>query len=171
MQRTTPSCRLRRTLYEPCRRRQPDGADSAELLSTDLAKISVPVLISQSEHDELSSGNTRNISLESIPNEEFVLLNGVSHFAPLQRPRQFTLQYLSLSPRFYQGKVAMAQAQLKVLLFGCRASSVESLLGYRFQIRKTIFEVLPHGAIHVHKDTHDPHDVKIRTLHGPSDFG
>jgi pimeloyl-ACP methyl ester carboxylesterase len=55
----------------------------------DLAKISVPVVIVQSEHDEFIKREHAEYLARSIPHAEFTLLNGVSHFAPLQRPWQF----------------------------------------------------------------------------------
>lgn len=60
----------------------------------DLAKISVPVLIVQSEHDEFIKREHAEYLARSIPNAEFALLNGVSHFAPLQSPRQFNAAIL-----------------------------------------------------------------------------
>jgi pimeloyl-ACP methyl ester carboxylesterase len=45
----------------------------------DLAKISVPVVIVQSEHDEFIKREHSEYLARSIPNAEFVLLNGVSH--------------------------------------------------------------------------------------------
>jgi pimeloyl-ACP methyl ester carboxylesterase len=55
----------------------------------DLAKIRVPVVIVQSEHDEFIKHEHGEYLARSIPSAKFALLNGVSHFAPLQRPRQF----------------------------------------------------------------------------------
>lgn len=55
----------------------------------DLARISVPVTIVQSEHDEFIKREHAEYLARSIPNAEFILLLGVSHFAPLQRPEQF----------------------------------------------------------------------------------
>jgi len=55
----------------------------------DLAQISVPVAIVQSEHDEFIKREHAEYLAYSIPNAEFIELLGVSHFAPLQRPDQF----------------------------------------------------------------------------------
>lgn len=60
----------------------------------DLSKISVPVVIVQSEHDEFIKREHAEYLARSIPNAEFVLLNGVSHFAPLQRPELFNVALL-----------------------------------------------------------------------------
>jgi pimeloyl-ACP methyl ester carboxylesterase len=61
----------------------------------DLAKISVPVVIVQSEHDEFIKREHAEYLARSIPNAELVVLNGVSHFAPLQRPEQFSSAMLA----------------------------------------------------------------------------
>jgi len=55
----------------------------------ELAQISVPVAIVQSEFDEFIKREHAEYLAESIPNAEFIYLPGVSHFAPLQRPEQF----------------------------------------------------------------------------------
>jgi len=57
--------------------------------ANDLAQISVPVVIVQSEHDEFIKREHAEYLARSIPNAEFIDLPGVSHFAPLQRPEQF----------------------------------------------------------------------------------
>jgi pimeloyl-ACP methyl ester carboxylesterase len=61
----------------------------------DLGKISVPVLVVQSEHDEFIKREHAGYLARSVPNGEFVLLNGMSHFAPLQRPEQFNTVMLA----------------------------------------------------------------------------
>jgi len=55
----------------------------------DLAEIRVPVAIVQSEHDEFIKHEHAEYLARSIPGAELILLPGVSHFAPLQRPAQF----------------------------------------------------------------------------------
>ena len=55
----------------------------------DLAKVSVPVTIVHSEHDEFIKLEHSEYLAQNIPNAEFIFLPGVSHFAPLQRPKQF----------------------------------------------------------------------------------
>jgi pimeloyl-ACP methyl ester carboxylesterase len=60
----------------------------------DLAKITMPVVIVQSEHDEFIKHEHAEYLTKSIPTAEFILLNGVSHFAPLQRPDQFNTAIL-----------------------------------------------------------------------------
>jgi pimeloyl-ACP methyl ester carboxylesterase len=61
----------------------------------DLAKISVPVAIVQSEHDEFIKREHAEYLARSIPNAEFTYLPDVSHFAPLQRPEQFNTAMLA----------------------------------------------------------------------------
>ena len=55
----------------------------------DLATIRVPVAIVQSEHDEFIKPEHAEYLARSIPGAELIILPGVSHFAPLQRPAQF----------------------------------------------------------------------------------
>ncbi|GAH34672.1 unnamed protein product, partial [marine sediment metagenome] len=55
----------------------------------EMASISVPVAIVQSEHDEFIKPEHAAYLARSIPGAELILLPGVSHFAPLQRPQQF----------------------------------------------------------------------------------
>jgi pimeloyl-ACP methyl ester carboxylesterase len=68
----------------------------------DLAEMSVPVAIVQSEHDEFIKREHAEYLARSIPHAEFVLLPGVSHFAPLQRPEQFNAAMLA-----FLGKVLL----------------------------------------------------------------
>jgi pimeloyl-ACP methyl ester carboxylesterase len=67
----------------------------------DLARISVPVAIVQSEFDEFIKREHAEYLARSIPNAEFVYLTGVSHFAPLQRPEQFNAAILTFLERVY----------------------------------------------------------------------
>ena len=55
----------------------------------DLAQIKNPVAIVHSEFDEFIKREHAQYLAQSIPNAEFILLPGMSHFAPLQRPDQF----------------------------------------------------------------------------------
>jgi pimeloyl-ACP methyl ester carboxylesterase len=55
----------------------------------DFAGISVPVAIVQSEHEEFIKLEHSEYLARSIPGAQLILLPGVSHFAPLQRPEQF----------------------------------------------------------------------------------
>jgi pimeloyl-ACP methyl ester carboxylesterase len=55
----------------------------------DMADIHAPVAIVQSEHDEFIKCEHAEYLARSIPGAEFILLRGMTHFAPLQRPEQF----------------------------------------------------------------------------------
>ncbi len=65
----------------------------------DLGRIKVPVAIVQSEHDEFIKREHAEYLARSIPGAEFVLLPGVSHFAPLQRPAEFNRAMLAFLGR------------------------------------------------------------------------
>ncbi|HVB82852.1 MAG TPA: alpha/beta hydrolase [Candidatus Binataceae bacterium] len=65
----------------------------------DLAEISVPVEIVQSEYDEFIKREHAEYLARSIPKAQFVHLEGVSHFAPLQRPEQFNIAMLAFLNR------------------------------------------------------------------------
>ena len=55
----------------------------------DLARIKSPVAVVQSEGDEFIKLEHAQYLAKAIPGAELVLLQGVSHFAPLQRPDTF----------------------------------------------------------------------------------
>jgi len=63
----------------------------------DLAEIVVPVVIVQGEHDEFIKRDHAEYLARTIPNAELVILNEVSHFAPLQRPEQFNAAMLAFA--------------------------------------------------------------------------
>jgi pimeloyl-ACP methyl ester carboxylesterase len=65
--------------------------------ANDLANITVPVSIVQSEHDEFIKREHTEYLARTIPDAEFVLLNEVSHFAPLQRPDLFNAAMLKFA--------------------------------------------------------------------------
>src|SRR5262249_9251128 len=62
--------------------------------ANDLAEISVPVAIVQSAQDEFIKREHAEYLARSIPRAEFVNLDSVSHFAPLQRPEHFNMAML-----------------------------------------------------------------------------
>ena len=70
----------------------------------DLAKISVPVAIVQGEDDEFIKREHAEYLARTIPNAEFILLDGVTHFAPLQRPEQFNAAMLKFVGRVLPGE-------------------------------------------------------------------
>lgn len=55
----------------------------------DLAQITVPVTSVLGEYDEFIKREHAEYLAQTIPGADFVLLAGVSHFAPLQRPELF----------------------------------------------------------------------------------
>jgi pimeloyl-ACP methyl ester carboxylesterase len=59
-----------------------------------LAAVRVPVVIVQSEHDEFIKREHAEYLARTIPGAGFVFLEGVSHFAPLQRPGAFNAAML-----------------------------------------------------------------------------
>ncbi len=65
----------------------------------DLAQIDVPVTVAQSEQDEFIRREHAEYLSRTLPNAELVLLHGVSHFAPLQRPEQFNTALLKFADK------------------------------------------------------------------------
>jgi pimeloyl-ACP methyl ester carboxylesterase len=55
----------------------------------DLARIRVPVTVAIGEQDEFIRRDHAEYLARTIPDAKFVLMEGVSHFAPLQRPTLF----------------------------------------------------------------------------------
>ena len=62
--------------------------------ANDLAEIRVPVAIVQGENDEFIKPEHAEYLARSIPGAELIILPGVSHFAPLQRPELFNAAVL-----------------------------------------------------------------------------
>ncbi|MFM0471504.1 alpha/beta fold hydrolase [Paraburkholderia strydomiana] len=69
----------------------------------DLARISVPVVIAQSEHDEFIKREHAEYLARAIPGAELNVLPGVSHFAPLQRPALFNKAMIAFVERVLPG--------------------------------------------------------------------
>jgi pimeloyl-ACP methyl ester carboxylesterase len=69
----------------------------------DLAQIGVPVSIVQGEHDEFIKREHAQYLAQSIPNAELALLQGMSHFAPLQRPDLFNTAILAFLKKVLGG--------------------------------------------------------------------
>jgi pimeloyl-ACP methyl ester carboxylesterase len=63
--------------------------------SEDLARIGIPVAIVHSEFDEFIKREHAEYLARNIPDAEFILLPGVSHFAPLQKPDEFNQTVLT----------------------------------------------------------------------------
>jgi pimeloyl-ACP methyl ester carboxylesterase len=62
----------------------------------DLGAIKVPVVIALGEHDEFITREHANYLADAIQGAELIILPGVSHFAPLQRPDEFNATALAL---------------------------------------------------------------------------
>lgn len=69
--------------------------------ANDLARISVPVAIVHSEHDEFIKREHAEYLARSIPNAKFTHLPGVSHFAPLQQPGLFNHAMLTFLEKIF----------------------------------------------------------------------
>lgn len=67
--------------------------------ATQLEGIEVPVTVAQSEHDEFIRPEHAAYLARTIPGAELVMLPGVSHFAPLQRPEVFNAPVLRFLER------------------------------------------------------------------------
>ncbi len=70
----------------------------------DLARIRLPVVVAHSEHDEFIKREHAEYLARTIPDAEFIFLNAVSHFAPLQRPQQFNTAILEFVGKVLPGK-------------------------------------------------------------------
>lgn len=62
--------------------------------AADLAEIGIPVTIALGEHDEFIKRQHAEYLARSIPGAALLILPGVSHFAPLQRPALFNAAML-----------------------------------------------------------------------------
>ena len=65
----------------------------------DLAEVRVPITIVHSEGDEFIKREHAEYLAQSIPGADLVILSGVTHFAPLQRPEQFNATMLAFLRR------------------------------------------------------------------------
>ncbi|XUW91766.1 alpha/beta hydrolase [Burkholderia sp. M6-3] len=72
-------------------------------VADDLARIRVPVVIAQSEHDEFIKREHAEYLAGAIPGAELNVLPGVSHFAPLQRPALFNEVMIAFVERVLSG--------------------------------------------------------------------
>ena len=73
----------------------------------DLEKVRVPVRIVQSEWDEFIKREHAEYLARTIPGARLILLKGVSHFAPLQRPQQFNTSMLAFVEQVLPRKICM----------------------------------------------------------------
>ncbi len=78
---------------------QPMQANELNYAAADLARISVPVTVVQAEGDEFIKLEHAESIARHIPGAELIILPGVSHFAPLQRPAEFSTAILAFLAR------------------------------------------------------------------------
>lgn len=77
-----------------------------EYSAADLAEIGVPVTIAQAERDEFIRREHAEYLARTIPGAGFLLLSGVSHFAPVQRPDLFNEAVLEfLKSKFSESQI------------------------------------------------------------------
>ena len=69
----------------------------------ELAEVSVPVAAVQGEHEEFIKEEHARYLAQNIPDAELVILEGVSHFAPLQRPAVFNAAMLAFVEKVFTG--------------------------------------------------------------------
>lgn len=69
-------------------------ASQPDYSAEDLRSIAVPVTVAQSERDEFIRIEHAQYIAATVPGARFVLLDGVSHFAPVQRPEVFNAAVL-----------------------------------------------------------------------------
>jgi pimeloyl-ACP methyl ester carboxylesterase len=77
----------------------------------DLARIDIPVRIVQSEKDEFIRREHAEYLARNIPGASFLLLTGVSHFAPLQRPNQFNAAMIAFLKEAYGERCEVTSQQ------------------------------------------------------------
>jgi pimeloyl-ACP methyl ester carboxylesterase len=79
----------------------PMQKDQPNFSRHDLESLRIPVTVVQAEHDEFITAEHARYLANTIPQGHLIGLRGVSHFAPLQRPRDFNrsiLDFLSKLP-------------------------------------------------------------------------
>lgn len=86
------------TFAEAVRRMQRTQPDYS---AHDLAGIRVPIAIVHAEHDEFIKLEHAEYLARTIPEARFILLSGVSHFAPLQRPENFNSAMLAFLSKLH----------------------------------------------------------------------
>jgi pimeloyl-ACP methyl ester carboxylesterase len=69
----------------------------------ELAEIGVPVAVVQGEHEEFIKEEHARHLAQNIPRAELTILEGVSHFAPLQRPGVFNAAMLAFVRKVSSG--------------------------------------------------------------------
>jgi pimeloyl-ACP methyl ester carboxylesterase len=86
----------------PMQRTQPNYS------SDDLARIILPVVIALGEGDEFIKREHAEYLARAIPHAESLILNGVSHFAPVQRPNVFNNAILAFLERVLRSSASQS---------------------------------------------------------------
>jgi pimeloyl-ACP methyl ester carboxylesterase len=86
----------------PMQRTQPNYS------SDDLARIILPVVIALGEGDEFITREHAEYLARAIPHAESLILNGVSHFAPVQRPNVFNNAILAFLERVLRSSASQS---------------------------------------------------------------
>jgi pimeloyl-ACP methyl ester carboxylesterase len=78
----------------------------------ELGELKVPVAVVQGEHEEFIKREHAEYLAQNLPNAELVVLDGVSHFAPLQRPELFTAAMLGFVRRLFPSSATSVTTDL-----------------------------------------------------------
>jgi pimeloyl-ACP methyl ester carboxylesterase len=78
----------------------------------ELGELKVPVAVVQSEHEEFIKREHAEYLVQNLPNAELVVLAGVSHFAPLQRPGVFDAAILGFLERLLPSSATSVKTDL-----------------------------------------------------------
>jgi pimeloyl-ACP methyl ester carboxylesterase len=87
-------------------RTQPDWS------ARELAEVSVPVAVVQGEHEEFIKEEHARHLAQNIPDAELIILEGVSHFAPLQRPGVFNAAMLGFVKTLFPSSATSVKTDL-----------------------------------------------------------
>jgi pimeloyl-ACP methyl ester carboxylesterase len=78
----------------------------------ELGELKVPVAVVQSEHEEFIKREHAEYLAQNLPNAELVVLDEVSHFAPLQRPELFSAAILGFVRRRFPSSATSVKTDL-----------------------------------------------------------
>jgi pimeloyl-ACP methyl ester carboxylesterase len=78
----------------------------------ELSELKVPVAVVQGEHEEFIKREHAEYLAQNLPNAELAVLDGVSHFAPLQRPALFTAAMLGFVRRLFPSSATSVKTDL-----------------------------------------------------------
>lgn len=78
----------------------------------ELGELKVPVAVVQGEHEEFIKREHAEYLAQNLPSAELVVLDGVSHFAPLQRPELFTAAMLGFVRRLFPSSATSVKTDL-----------------------------------------------------------